>query len=210
MSQSNLFPVPRIRWRMFISTATSASFPLSPDFLFSISFLASLQASDSLCDIFDKVLNGSISLAYLSPAERRLYRSLSKRSFTNFSFWIHGDSAIYVPSSSQIRSTLLSWVHTAFQHPGVSRSLGILRSLVYWPDIGADTTNYVNSCLPCQTMKPSHHSYGILQGKLGADHHLQIIHVDLIGPFSQDCPDADFDLLDKFKYAMTMIDSYSK
>lgn len=73
-------------------------------------------------------------------------------------------NCLYVPSS--VRSQVLQWVHTArfFCHPGVNRTLHLLKRQFWWPSMDSDARNYVLACSICARGKASHQpTAGLLQ-----------------------------------------------
>lgn len=70
----------------------------------------------------------------------------------------------FVPNS--VRSQVLQWGHASrfACHPGVNRTLGLLRRHFWWPTMEADTRDYVLACSICAQGKSSHRPpAGLLQ-----------------------------------------------
>lgn len=70
----------------------------------------------------------------------------------------------YVPSST--RSCVIHWAHTArFScHPGVSRTVALVRRRFWWPSLYRDIKEYVLACPTCARNKASHRPpSGLLQ-----------------------------------------------
>jgi transposase InsO family protein len=108
----------------------------------------------------------------------------------------------------------LEWIHLSFQHPGVSKTLGILRPLVYWPGQSKAVTALDNACADCARSKPLRRGYGFLLGKLGSDTPFHTVHLDIVGPFSDkeasEDEHADYESLHCYDYVLSIIDSHSK
>lgn len=61
---------------------------------------------------------------------------------------------IWVPPS--LRFPLIERVHhsTAYHHPGVRRTVGLIRKVFSWPGVQVDVARYIRSCLNCQRLRP--------------------------------------------------------
>uniref|UniRef100_A0A8C1UTM1 Gypsy retrotransposon integrase-like protein 1 n=1 Tax=Cyprinus carpio TaxID=7962 RepID=A0A8C1UTM1_CYPCA len=70
----------------------------------------------------------------------------------------------YVPQG--LRPRVIQWVHTSVSsgHPGLSRTLHLLRNSFWWPSMSKDVTNYVKACKVCaQSKNPKELPPGLLQ-----------------------------------------------
>ncbi|KAL0161331.1 hypothetical protein M9458_045056, partial [Cirrhinus mrigala] len=70
----------------------------------------------------------------------------------------------YVPQ--EMRHQVLQWVHTSLSagHPGISRTLHLLKNSFWWPSMTKDTATYVKSCQICaQSKTPKELPSGLLQ-----------------------------------------------
>ncbi|KAI2662392.1 Transposon Tf2-11 polyprotein [Labeo rohita] len=70
----------------------------------------------------------------------------------------------YVPQD--MRQQVLQWVHTSLSagHPGISRTLHLLKNSFWWPSMTADTSTFVKSCQTCaQSKTPKELPSGLLQ-----------------------------------------------
>ena len=63
---------------------------------------------------------------------------------------------LFVPSSA--RSQVLLWCHTSHFacHPGVNRTLSLLKRHFWWQTMDADTRSFVHACTVCARAKSSH------------------------------------------------------
>lgn len=63
---------------------------------------------------------------------------------------------LFVPEAA--RSQVLQWGHNSrfACHPGISRTLSLLRRHFWWPSMGSNTTEYVLACSVCARAKASH------------------------------------------------------
>uniref|UniRef100_A0A674NCH2 Gypsy retrotransposon integrase-like protein 1 n=1 Tax=Takifugu rubripes TaxID=31033 RepID=A0A674NCH2_TAKRU len=71
---------------------------------------------------------------------------------------------LFVPPSA--RSSVLSWGHTSqiACHPGVHRTLALIRQRFWWPSMEADVRTFVAACTVCMRSKSSHRApAGLLQ-----------------------------------------------
>lgn len=68
--------------------------------------------------------------------------------------------------SNLTRGMVLQWVHSSHLscHPGVARTLEVLRGKFWWPTMDSDTWEFVGACPTCaQNMTPHQSSSGLLQ-----------------------------------------------
>uniref|UniRef100_A0A7N8YQF8 Gypsy retrotransposon integrase-like protein 1 n=1 Tax=Mastacembelus armatus TaxID=205130 RepID=A0A7N8YQF8_9TELE len=65
---------------------------------------------------------------------------------------------LFVPA--RFRTKVLALCHDSHLHvhPGVSRTLEVMRQRFWWPSVRKDTISYVNACTICARMKASHQS----------------------------------------------------
>ncbi|KAI2647999.1 Transposon Tf2-9 polyprotein [Labeo rohita] len=71
---------------------------------------------------------------------------------------------LYVPQD--MRQQVLQWVHTSLSagHPGISRTLHLVKNSFWWPSMTADTSTFVKSCQICaQSKTPKELPSGLLQ-----------------------------------------------
>ncbi|KAL0148225.1 hypothetical protein M9458_056457 [Cirrhinus mrigala] len=65
-----------------------------------------------------------------------------------------------------MRHQVLQWVHTSLStgHPGISRTLHLLKNSFWWPSMTKDTTTFIKSCQVCaQSKTPKELPSGLLQ-----------------------------------------------
>jgi hypothetical protein len=65
---------------------------------------------------------------------------------------------IHIPKT--LRKQVLSWYHTALQHPGIQRTEGTTCSHLIWPGLNKDVENHIKSCHQCQKCKDPRKKYG--------------------------------------------------
>ncbi|KAJ8388138.1 hypothetical protein AAFF_G00146290 [Aldrovandia affinis] len=65
-------------------------------------------------------------------------------------------SHLFVPDS--VRSQVLQWTHSSRLacHPGIQRTLSLLKRSFWWPSMGADARAFVLACTICARSKASH------------------------------------------------------
>jgi Integrase zinc binding domain len=61
------------------------------------------------------------------------------------------NNKIYIPKI--IRMRILSWYHTALQHPGIQRTERTIRSHLVWLGLRKDVEKHIKSCHQCQRCK---------------------------------------------------------
>ena len=64
-------------------------------------------------------------------------------------------NSLFVPDSA--RSKVLQWAHSSRLtcHPGITRTLDVLRRRFWWPTMDADTRSFVSACTTCARNKSS-------------------------------------------------------
>ena len=70
---------------------------------------------------------------------------------------------IYIPKIH--RKPILSWYHTALQHPGIQRTERAIRSHMVWPGLSKDVEKHIKSYHQCQMCKNPRKEYGHLSLK---------------------------------------------
>ena len=74
------------------------------------------------------------------------------------------DNRLYVPVS--LRSQVLQWGHSSRLacHPGVRRTLALLKQRFWWTSIEEDTKEFIAACQICSQHKTARHApSGLLQ-----------------------------------------------
>ncbi|KAI4899012.1 hypothetical protein NFI96_015044, partial [Prochilodus magdalenae] len=69
-----------------------------------------------------------------------------------------------VPTS--MRAQLVQWIHASPSsgHPGIHRTVGLVRNKFWWPSLSSDVTNHVKACVTCaQAKTPRQFPAGLLQ-----------------------------------------------
>ena len=92
------------------------------------------------------------------------------------------NNKIYIPKI--LRKPILSWYHTALQHPGIQRTERTIRSHLVWPGLSKDVEKHIKSCHQCQRCKNPRKKYGHLSLKDIDQNPWDTICVDLIGPYT--------------------------
>lgn len=66
------------------------------------------------------------------------------------------DNLLFVPAN--LRSKVLQWGHSSRLacHPGVIRTLALLKQRFWWPTMEKDAREFVSACIVCAQHKPSH------------------------------------------------------
>jgi RNase H-like domain found in reverse transcriptase/Integrase zinc binding domain len=92
------------------------------------------------------------------------------------------NNKIYIPKA--LRKPILSWYHTALQHPGIQRTERTMRSHLVWPGLSSDVEKHIRSCHQCQRCKNPRKKYGHLSLKNIDQNPGDTLCVDLIGPYT--------------------------
>ena len=99
--------------------------------------------------VIDKQLPSSFS-SKEDLCFRKQYKNLIIRRGILFRVLKEEDSAIeqlVVPPC--YREEILRGLHNDVGHPGQERTMRLIRDRFYWPGVGADVTNWINSCERC-------------------------------------------------------------
>jgi hypothetical protein len=115
---------------------------------------------------------------------------------------IYKGQLVYVPKDISVRTRLLAEAHDVpvSGHVGVAKTVELLSRVYYWPGMHGDVKQYVRSCLPCQSNKPSHQlPMGWLQPLPIPDRRWDQVSMDLITqlPRTQSGHDAIVVFVDK-------------
>ena len=82
-------------------------------------------------------------------------------------------------------------------HQGQTRSIFLISSFYFWPDMASDISEWVKACPKCQSSKIKRHNRQALKNYPGKFQRFHTIHLDLVGPL----PDSQ-----GFRYILTMRD----
>ncbi|KAF7649550.1 hypothetical protein LDENG_00139470 [Lucifuga dentata] len=87
---------------------------------------------------------------------------------------------LFVPSL--LRPEVLQWAHASRLscHPGIQRTISVLRRRFWWSTLEEDTREFVNACPVCCQHKPSHAPEGLLQPLPVPHHPWSHISLDLV------------------------------
>lgn len=122
------------------------------------------------------------------------------RSITTIKGTIYHGQKLWVPPSMRI--PVIERFHNLalYYHPGVKRTVGMIRKVFSWSGIQVDVARYVRSCLECQRLRPGLEG---LQGFLTAH--------PVGGPFTRVHIDIYEVTIDGVHYnCLTMIDNHTK
>ena len=113
---------------------------------------------------------------------------------------IYHESKIWVPPCKRTSVIEQFYNMALYHHPGVKRTVGIIRRCFSWVGIQVDVSKYIKSCLSCQRLRPGTEC---LQG-LVSSHPVE-------GPFSRVYMDIyEFTIEKKAYKCLTMIDHHTK
>ncbi|GFW41719.1 retrovirus-related Pol polyprotein from transposon 412 [Trichonephila clavipes] len=86
-------------------------------------------------------------------------------------------------------------------HPGIRRSVHLMKQPFVWPSISSDVAKWARHCLACQKSKIHRHTRSPLSSFQEPSQRFDHVHVDLIGPLPPS---------NSYTYCLTMIDRFSK
>ncbi|GFU54438.1 transposon Tf2-11 polyprotein [Trichonephila clavipes] len=109
---------------------------------------------------------------------------LKKVTFPNSSIEIMcdlstGTARPYIPK--QHRQDVFSAMHN-LSHPGIRRSVHLMKQCFVWPSISSDVAKWARHCLACQKSKIHRHTRSPLSSFQEPSQRFDHVHLDLIGP----------------------------
>ncbi|GFV21017.1 hypothetical protein TNCV_2280601 [Trichonephila clavipes] len=109
-----------------------------------------------------------------------------------------GTARPYIPK--QHRQDVFSAMHN-LSHPGIRRSVHLMKQRFVWPSISADVAKWARHCLACQKSKIHRHTRSPLSSFQEPSQRFDHVHLDLIGPLPPS---------NGYTYCLTIIDRFSK
>ncbi|GFW62270.1 transposon Tf2-9 polyprotein [Trichonephila clavipes] len=109
-----------------------------------------------------------------------------------------GTARPYIPK--QHRQDVFSAMHN-LSHPGIRRSVHLMKQRFVWPSISSDVAKWAKHCLACQKSKIHRHTRSPLSSFQEPSQRFDHVHLDLIGPLPPS---------NGYTYCLTMIDRFSK
>ena len=129
------------------------------------------------------------NLLYHIPKQTKLAKHLTRQ--------------LVIPT--KLKHTLLQQFHDSLMaggHQGFDRTYNALRTYYYWPNMYADTYNYIKGCPTCQVSKRAYHTHPPPLKPLPIVEVFGRLHLDHIGPLTK-TPDG-------FQHILVVVDSASK
>ncbi|GFS88592.1 hypothetical protein TNCV_1461951 [Trichonephila clavipes] len=109
-----------------------------------------------------------------------------------------GTARPYIPK--QHRQDVFSAMHN-LSHPGIRRSVHLIKQRFVWPSISSDVAKWARHCLACQKSKIHRHTRSPLSSFQEPSQRFDHVHLDRIGPLPPS---------NGYTYCLTMIDRFSK
>ncbi|GFW84247.1 hypothetical protein TNCV_4879101 [Trichonephila clavipes] len=109
-----------------------------------------------------------------------------------------GTARPYIPK--QHRQDVFSAIHN-LSHPGIRRSVHLMKQRFVWPSISSDVAKWARHCLACQKSKIHRHTRSPLSSFQEPSQRFDHVHLDLIGPLPPS---------NGYTYCLTMIDRFLK
>ncbi|GFS76310.1 hypothetical protein TNCV_4668341 [Trichonephila clavipes] len=109
-----------------------------------------------------------------------------------------GTARPYIPK--QHRQDVFSAMHN-LSHPGICRSVHLMKQRFVWPSISSDVAKWAKHCLTCQKSKIHRLTRSPLSSFQEPSQRFDHVHLDLIGPLPPS---------NGYTYCLTMIDRFSK
>ena len=117
---------------------------------------------------------------------------------------IHWKTLLYIPPNPTLRERVIkeNHNHPLASHPGVHRTLDLIKTRYYWPTIKQDIHRYIKGCDKCQCTKTNTQGKKTPLNPNEIPNSLwEIISVDLIGPLPESYGKNDI---------MVIVDQFSK
>ncbi|GFX44417.1 transposon Tf2-11 polyprotein [Trichonephila clavipes] len=109
-----------------------------------------------------------------------------------------GTARPYIPK--QHHQDVFSAMHN-LSHPGIRRSVNLMKQRFVWPSISSDVAKWARHCLACQKSKIHRHTRSPLSSFQEPSQRFDHVYLDLIGPLPPS---------NGYTYCLTMIDRFSK
>lgn len=122
--------------------------------------MTSIAVAPNCLDIINKYQTDAKCVALLANPTSERHISL-KNGYLYFK-----NSRIYIPNDASLKLSILSECHDnpLGGHLGVTKTIHQVKQHFYWPNMDAEITKYVTSCVSCQRNKPSSQApMGLLQ-----------------------------------------------
>ncbi|GFT32035.1 transposon Tf2-8 polyprotein [Trichonephila clavipes] len=107
-----------------------------------------------------------------------------------------GTARHYIPK--QHRQDVFSAMHN-LSHPGIRRSVHLMKQRFVWPSISSDVAKWARHCLACRKSKIHRHTRSPLSSFQEPSQRFDHVHLDLIGPLPPS---------NGYTYCLTMIDRF--
>jgi hypothetical protein len=85
--------------------------------------------------------------------------------------------------AGRLQKHVINWYHTTLCHPGINQTEETIGQHLWWPNMRAHITNYVQICPLCQRNKRRQKKYGLLPPKLAEATPWDKLCVNLISPY---------------------------
>lgn len=109
---------------------------------------------------------------------------------------------VWVPFS--LRNEIMGTFHSELTagHLGIRKTYKRLEDRVYWPNLRRSVSDFVKSCVPCQTCKVDHASKPAMSSSFHPERVWDVLAIDLMGPYTSGVKQS--------KYLLTVVDQFSK
>jgi hypothetical protein len=88
-----------------------------------------------------------------------------------------------VPNSQELKNLILIETHNVpyVGHPSYQKTIAVVKSQYYWPDIKKEVVDFIAKCLECQKVKAKHKNpTGLLQPLPIPEWKLEVVTMDFI------------------------------
>jgi hypothetical protein len=121
-------------------------------------------------DLKDKILEAAKSDLQYKELVEKLQQGILQQKIEDYKLdndeIIMYRGKIYVPNSNELKNVILREMHNVpyVGHPGYHKTIVVVKSQYYWPDMKKEVVDFIARCLECQKVKAEHrHPAGLLQ-----------------------------------------------
>jgi len=124
---------------------------------------------------------------------------------SNQLLWCDNSTQILRPFVPQTQQTaVISYFHN-LSHPGIQKSIQIIKQRYYWPSLDKDVKEYVKNCQNCQKAKVQLHTRSPIVPISAPSDRFTTVHIDIVGPLPlAKLPNVTYPL--PYRYLLTCID----
>ena len=117
-------------------------------------------------DLVEQIKNAYVNDPLCIKIQEDIKKNMMNQKFRMKNGLIYKEERIYIPNDTNIKTRIISEHHDTpiSGHVGTAKTIELITRMFIWPRMYIEIKNYVTSCLPCQSNKPSQQvPMGLLQ-----------------------------------------------